>query len=253
MNKTIASLTVAIVAGGSSLSAQLPAVSNLSVTSDLTFATEYAFRGVEIADNSFQPSIEASMGDFYLGLFSNVPLEGQDQSEIHYYGGFTFALPDVDFVTFDVGAKVYHWPDAGLSRTHEGFIGAKFEDVGLEGVNAAVYYFYDLDRDAHVLEGKVGYSFQLDRNGRSSLDVSAFFGNQFGNIDQGQVTRTGDAMRVNENYHYYGASLEIPYQVSEFSALTAGAHYQTAEDADLRGSNLNDDNLYWTISYTAGF
>lgn len=248
MNKTIASLTAAVVAGGSSLSAFVPVAADLSVTSDLTFASEYVFRGVEFADNSFQPSIEASVGDFYVGLFSNLPIDQggtNDQSEIQYYGGFSLVVPGLEMVTFDVGATVYHWPNGGFNRTHEGFIGTKFEDVGVPGVSAAAYYFYDVDRRTHAVEGSVGYSFAIDQAGQTSLDLSAFYGNQFGgSIRQGSY-------RVNENYHYYGASAEMPYRLNEFSTLTAGAHYQSAERAQL--GMLRNKNFFWTVSYTAGF
>src|SRR5690606_24759715 len=99
MNKTIASISAAVVVGGSSLSALVPVAADLGVTSDLTYATEYVFRGYELADQSFQPSIEASVGDFYVGLFANLPTQRgglNDVSEIHYYGGFAVEVPGVE-------------------------------------------------------------------------------------------------------------------------------------------------------------
>lgn len=259
MNKTIATISAAVVVGGSSLSAFIPAAADLGVTSDLTFASEYVFRGVELADNSFQPSIEASFGDFYLGAFGNLPIDQgdkndqselhkNDQSELHYYGGFALAIPGMENIILDLGVTVYHWPDANADRTHEGFVGTKFENVGLPGVSTAVYYFYDTDRRSHVLEGSVGYSVALDTAGLTSLDLSALYGNQFG----GSMRDTYGINRTNESYHYYGASAEVPYRLNEFSTLTAGAHYQSTENATL-GAPFRDENLFWTLSYTAGF
>lgn len=256
MNKTIASLSAAVAVGGSSLSALVPVAADLGVTSDLTFASEYNFRGYELADNSFQPSIEASLGDFYLGLFANLPIDTARTgpknavSELQYYGGFAVEVPGVEGLFLDVGGTVYHWRDVGLDRTHEAYVGTKFEDVGLPGVSAAVYYFYDFDRRAHVAEGSIGYSFALDQAGDLSLDVSGVYGEQFG----GSIKNRG--IRVNENYTYYGASVEVPLRLNEFSTLTAGAHYQTAEGADLDnalGGVARGQNFFWTISYTAGF
>lgn len=226
---------------------------DLSVTSDLTFASEYVFRGVEFADNSFQPSLEASAGDFYVGLFSNLPIDQggkNNQNEIHYYGGFSLAVPGLEMLVLDIGGTVYHWPDAGLNRTHEGFVGATFQDVGIPGVSAAAYYFYDVDRRTHVLEGSLGYSMVLDQDGLFSLDLSAFYGNQFG----GSIR--GGSPRVNENYDYYGASAEMPFSLNEFSTISAGVHFQTTENATLGnfgGGQLRDKNLFYTVSYTAGF
>ncbi len=245
MNKTIASISVAVVLGGSSLSAQLiPSVADIGVTSDLTYATEYVFRGIERADHSFQPSVEVSAGDFYLGLWTNLAVSNTDnriqRNEVNYYGGFALDVPGAEFLTLDLGVIVYHFPRASMDRNHEVYVGTKFDDVGIEGVSAAVYYFYDFDIRSHVVEGSLGYSFDLSSlNVPASVDVSGIYGNQFGSsFDRGA-----------EAYFYYGASAEVPFAVNEFSTITAGVHWQTAE----RISNVVRDNLYWTLSYTAGF
>ncbi|HLS27589.1 MAG TPA: TorF family putative porin [Opitutales bacterium] len=251
MNKTIASISAAVIVGTSSLSAYLPVPAELGVTSDLTFASEYNFRGYEVADNSFQPSLEASFGDFYLGIFANLAVDNRNRSnqrvdnELQYYGGFEIAAPQFESLVFDVGGTVYHWPDSGSKRTHEVFIGTKLYDVGIEGINVGIKYYYDFDRRTHVAEGSAGYIFEIDPDGDLSLDVSAFFGQQFG----GSIKDRG--ARVNEDYHYYGASAELPFRLNEFSKLTPGVHYATAEKADLTGTR--GKNLFWTISYTAGF
>src|SRR5690625_3280394 len=102
MNKTIASISAAVIVGTSSLSAYLPVPAELGVTSDLTFASEYNFRGYEVADNSFQPSLEASFGDFYLGIFANLAVDNRNRSnqrvdnELQYYGGFEIAAPQFE-------------------------------------------------------------------------------------------------------------------------------------------------------------
>lgn len=247
MNKTLASISAAVVFGGTSLSAIVPAAADLGVTSDLTYASEYVFRGIERADESFQPSLEASVGDFYAGLWGNLPIRSGQQSELNYYGGFALDVPGLEMLTLDVGATVYHWPRAGLDRTHEAFVGTKFENFGIHGVSAAVYYFYDFDVRSHVVEGSVGYSFALAAMDiPASIDVSALYGNQFGSQIEGHP------FRGSENYHYYGASAELPWQLNEFSTLTAGVHYQTAEHVSLLGGGRGK-NAFWTISYTAGF
>jgi hypothetical protein len=85
----------------------------------------------------------------------------------------------------------------------------------------------------------------------ASIDVAAIYGSQFG-------SRIKDhPFRGSENYHYYGLSAELPWQLNEFSTVTAGVHYQTAER--IRFEDTFDTpagrgkNLFWTISYTAGF
>jgi len=254
MNKTIASISAAIVASGTSLSAFVPAVADFGVTSDITFASEYVFRGIERADQSFQPSVEANVGDFYVGVWANLPiqnrelLEDRGLTELNYYGGFAVDIPGVDFLTLDLGAKAYHFPRTGTNRNHEVFAGTKFQDLLVTGLGASVYYFYDIDLRSHVVEGSLGYSFDLNPvNVPASIDAAVLYGNQ-----SGRRIREG-AVRPGENYHYYGASLEMPFRLNEFSKVTAGVHYQTAERVNLAEIPGRGQNLFWTISYAAGF
>ncbi len=245
--------------GGSSLSAIIPIAADLGVTGDITFASEYNFRGYEVANNSLQASLEASLGDFYVGFFANAP-RGFDgpldlTDEYHYFGGFAVEVPGLQGLLLDVGITVYDWPEAGdlpgvrLDRTHEVYVGTKFNDiVNLDGVSAAVYLFHDIDRRANVAEAKVGYRIPLlSASEELALDLTALYGYQFG----GSIRDRG--LRINENYHYYGASAEVPFEVSEYSTLTAGVHYRTAEKARLAALGTRGQNLFWTISYTAGF
>ena len=252
MNKTIASISAFAVLGGSSLSAQwVPTAAELSVTSDITFASEYVFRGVEAADHSFQPSVEVSMGDFYAGLWTNLPT-GDGLTEIQYYGGLSVAVPDFPELVLDVGFTVNHWPDQSLRRSHEAFLGTKVRDFGVEGVSASLYYFYDFDVRSHVVEGSVGYSFPLEEFGlAASLDASATYGLQSGSSIKGGLDNPIRVARVQENYHYYGFSLEMPFHLNQNSTVTGGVHYYTAEK--LNGDWGRGQNLFWTISYTAGF
>lgn len=258
MNKTIASVSAAAVLGVATASAQwVPSAAELGVTSDLTIASQFVPRGVEAADWSFQPSVEASFGDFYMGLWSNLPLEPRvidamgryvgNTPEINYYGGFTIRPPEMRDLVLDMGITVYHWPRANLDRSHEIFAGAKMENIRQTGVSVSAYYFYDLDIKTHVVESSVGYSIALERWGLpASLDLSALLGIQSGSeIEQHQL-------RVSENYYYYGASVEVPMHLSPNSTLTAGVHYRTAEDFNPVGVG-RDNNLFWTLSYTAGF
>lgn len=258
MNKTIAFISAAVVLGGTGLSAQwVPAASDIAVTSDVTFASEYIFRGVERADYSFQPSVEASAGDFYVGLWANlatanhVPTVKSDlRNEVNYYGGFALEVPNAEFLTLDAGLTVYHNPRASLNRRHEAFVGTKISDIAnMNGVSAAVYYFYDFDIRSHVVEGSIGYSFDLSSlNVPASVDVSGLYGTQLGSsIKSNRLGAFGNA----ENYHYYGASAEVPFAVTENSTVSAGLHYQTAEKIDSSAGATK--NIFWTLSYTAGF
>src|SRR4051812_3284375 len=57
-----------------------------SLVTDLTYTSEYIFRGLERAGGSVQPSVEATAGDFSLGLWTSQPLRHHENNEVDCYG-----------------------------------------------------------------------------------------------------------------------------------------------------------------------
>lgn len=222
------------------LSAFIP--QDLSISSDLTYTSEYVFRGIELADESFQPTVELAYGDFYAGIWANLPTAAVD-SEINYYGGLSFDVPGADFVTFDAGLTVYYIPDSGDNNTHEVYLGALFDLPTLPALTASLYYFYDFDLGSHVAEAAVTYSQSLEQVGAPvSLDFTLFGGLQ------------GSSKNKSESYNYYGASIELPMAVTEFSAVTAGVHYATAEQYSFDlAEGERGKNLFWSLGYSTSF
>lgn len=210
---------------------------DVSITSDLTFASEYVFRGLELADRSFQPSVEIGVDDFYAGLWANLPIEQQD-SELNYYGGYAFTPPQAP-LALDAGITVYHFPDTNSNRTHEVFLGASMDNVAAPGLSAALYYFFDLDIHSHVVEGTLGYEMPLKAFAfpEASVITSIYAGGQ------------GGSQIKSENYNYYGGSVELPYALTEVTVVTAGLHYATAEKLAFDPGK----NLFWTISLASSF
>jgi uncharacterized protein (TIGR02001 family) len=237
MKKTIISLASCALPA-CMLSAFIP--QDLSISSDITYTSEYVFRGLELADESFQPTVELAYGDFYAGIWANQAFASDPgYTEINYYGGLSFDVPGADFVTFDAGLTVYHYPDTSSNRTHELYLGALFDLPTLPALTASLYYFYDLDLGSHVGEGAVTYSQSLEQVGAPvTLDFTVFGGVQGSDSDE------------SESYNYYGASIELPMAVTEFSALTVGVHYATAEKF---GGDARGKNLFWSLGYSTSF
>lgn len=211
-----------------------------SVSSDITYASDYVFRGIKFADDSFQPTLEAAYGDFYAGIWANLPTES-DASEINYYGGINFEVPGFDLASFDAGLTVYHYPGQGEQRTHEFYLGALFSIPQHPALTAGLYYFHDVDLGSHVGEGSVTYAHSLEALGLpASLDFTVLGGLQ------------GTTKTRSESFNYYGGSIELPVALNEFSAVTAGVHYATAEKYSF-GPGERGKNLFWTIGYSAAF
>lgn len=220
------------------LSAALPP--EVAVSSDVTYSSRYLFRGVKRASDSIQPNVEAGMGDYYAGLWANLPT-GRAGSEIQYYGGRSLPLPTVEFAALDFGATFYDYPQSGVNRTHEFFVGAQVRAPRLPSLSGSLYYFHDVDLRSRVAEASAVYAVSLERWGLpSSLDLSLVGGLQGGHAGK------------SESYHYYGGAIELPFALNDYAAVTVGLHYQTAEKRSFRAGERNR-SLYSSVSYSAWF
>ncbi len=229
--KKIALILAALVAGAS-LSAQAPAAPSYSVTVDFPYASKYVFRGVQYAEDSFQPSIKLTSGSFYLGLWTNQPITSNIDNEIDFYGGYGFKLSDT--WSLDVGATLYYYPElddsTGLdNNTFEGYVGA----TGTFGsFTTGFYIFNDFTLDALTLQGTLGYSVPISDQASFSL---------LGTIGKVNYDASGD-------YTYYGVGATVPYKLSDTATLTVGLQYAT-HDID----GLDDSHFWGTVGLTVVF
>lgn len=232
MKKTLV-IGLAVLCAGSVARSQ-----DFSISSDLTFASEYIFRGIKLAENSLQPSIEFAADEFYAGLWTNLPLENRSsanlEDELDFYLGFTPKLSDA--VTLDIGATHYYFTGASgrptTDSTTEAFIGANFL---FENFSPGVYAYYDFDLEAFTIQGNLGFSIPLDQVG-TSLDLAFNVGHV--NPDEG------------ESYLYYGAGLSVPYKINENATVKVGVNWASH---DLNDQLIEDDHLWFTAGVTVGF
>lgn len=191
--------------------------------------SEYVFRGVEIASESFQGSIEGTYGDIYFGLWGSEPIDSidSDTSEFDLYGGWGYAIDDT--LSLDVGGTVYHYPDAS-DETFELFVGIS-ADVQLA---PSAYVYYDFDLEVFTFEGSIGHSITLNES--SSIELGAALG--FVEPDAGN------------GYSYYSTSADYVYSLSGNTDFAVGLRYST-NDHDLGASP--DGNLWGGLSLTTSF
>ncbi|MBC2605587.1 TorF family putative porin [Pelagicoccus albus] len=191
--------------------------------------SEYVFRGVELASESFQGGIEGAYGDYYFGLWGSEAIDsfGKDSTEIDLYGGWGYALNDT--LQLDLGGTIYHYPDAS-DETFELFVGVTADTALAPGA----YVFYDFDLEVLTLETSIGHSIAIDDV--SSIELGAAVG--YAREDAGF------------NYLYYSATADYVYQISDSTSVAAGLRY-SANDEDLGYSP--DGNLWGGISFTTSF
>jgi uncharacterized protein (TIGR02001 family) len=240
MKKT--AILLSAIAAGAGLNAQ-EVKSSYSVTTDFTYASEYIFRGVEAAGNSFQPSVEVSVGDAYVGLWTNNPVNDGETNEIDIYGGYKYKLSDA--LSFEAVGTYYWYPEATGGATKDSV------EVGLgatytyQGISSSLYYYYDFTLAADVIQASVGYSVPLEAIG-SSVEFNVFVGTA-----DGRDWAPDSGKKVMEIYNYYGFDINIPYKLNDKAAINTGLHY-AANDAYFDGS-APDSNLWFTVGLSVGF
>lgn len=225
--KKITAILAASVAGATIAGAQ-----ELSVSTGVAWETDYIFRGVQLAEEYFAPSVDVSYGDFYAGMWAALPVDAMYANEIDFYAGYGFGISET--VSGDFGVTYYTYPEAGSGEdTIEAYAGLSFEAV----LSPAVYVFYDFDLEALTLEGSIGHSVELSEEG--SVDMSAYLG--WVDPDMG------------DSWEYYGAGVAYNYAFTENAAFSIGLNWYASSE-DTIGENFDDDNEFTiATSITAGF
>ena len=205
--------------------------STYTVTADFPYVSSYVFRGVKLADDCFQPSLKLAAGNAYAGIWMSQPVEASVDNEIDFYGGYTFALSKG--WSLDVGATLYYYPQmdpaAGDESTFEAYVGLT-GTVG--GITLGGYVYQDFTLKATTVQGSIGYSVPV--NDKLSINFSGNLG--YVTPDQG------------DSYTYYGASVQLPWKISDKATVTIGGSYAN-NDID----NAVDDIFWANIGFTYTF
>ncbi len=234
MKKTI--LALAALAAGVSASAQEAAKSSdLSVTVDITYVSNYVFRGGLLAENSIQPSIEATYGDFYAGVWYSDDVNAAALSETDVYAGYNLAINET--FSADFGVTRYLYDGQSGADTTEVYAGLKANVL----LSPSAYYYYDFDREVSSYIGSVGYSIPVEKVG-VSIDLSATYGYI-------QIPAT--------DYSYWGVGAAIPYKLSETAKLTAAVNYTHADSKNLPAvagyTSSEQDQFVFSLGLSVGF
>lgn len=281
MKKLIATLAIAVGMSGTGLFAQTgDSLEDLSITGTFDYESSYIFRGVRLANDSFQPSVEFGYpvlgGDFYTGMWVNLPITrsgfggnqgGNTQNvnnEIDIYAGF--AYPVTDIVTLDAGFTYYWYPDSPANSNAPGglataayvepYIGASFDVL----LSPAIYIYYALDQltkpgssspDSGILtvEVSIGYSFDLAEY--TSLEGASFDVGAYAGV---YIPEDSSAFNAQEAF-YGGVTADFVYAFSENVSSSIGFRYSNFSQSGVQtgtgGFAANQNNIW--VGATLGF
>jgi len=192
---------------------QAPA-SQLALTANTTFATDYIFRGISQTDEgpAVQGGFELEYNVLYLGVWgsnvdfgSEVNAFGNAQTvapiEIDWYGG---VRPEWKGISFDLGVFYYTYP-GGLESWHLDYVefGTAASYTAFERVTFGIVNWWTFENSGNVgyndvLEGSVSYAF--DKVWIFGPSVSALIGRQWGEESEGGIS-----------YTYWNAGLTLDF------------------------------------------
>lgn len=216
--------------------------SSYSVTTDFAYTSQYVFRGVKAAGSSFQPSVEVTMEDFYLGLWTSQPITKHQDNEIDVYGGYKYKLNES--VSLEAVGTYYWYPEAkGFTtrKSYEAGLGATYTH---SSISASLYYYHDFKLKSDTLQGSVGYSLPLQAIG-ASLDITGFYGTV-----NSHDASPDSPWKIRESYNYYGIDVSVPYKLSEKATFTLGGHWARNDNLP---PDVDDSHVWWTAGITVGF
>lgn len=236
MNKNILATLAASCALGTIASAQLD-TADISISSTVGFESEYVFRGVQLAGNSLQASVELNVAGAYVGVWTNQAIRQTvggniADNEVDFYVGYSFAATDL--VELDVGATYYYFPESAADKSIEGFIGATFDTF----LSPSLYVFRDFDLKTWTVEGSVGHTIDL-------ADVAPGVSFEVGGTLGWVSVKNGD------DYLYVGGTADLKYSFTDNASASIGVRL-TKNDID-RVLIANRENFWFGFSFTAGF
>jgi uncharacterized protein (TIGR02001 family) len=246
MKKLISTVALAGLGLGS-LNAQnvvQDTVADLSISGTFDFESQYIFRGKQRGWQSFQPGVEFGYpimgGEAYAGVWTNQQIDNKAafyQDEVDFYAGY--AYPVTDMFVLDAGFT-YYWFSSNNARPANAF-GPSFSSgparqnreiyVGATAdviMSPAVYFYYDFDQNQTVIEGSVGYSFDLGEYagiGGLAIDLGAYYGWLNAKRAYG-MTGAG----VDNGYMYGGATVDFVYSISQNVSASVGARWSANND-----------------------
>lgn len=232
-------LALAVLTAGVSAQAQTAVAaqsSALSVTADISYVSEYVFRGVSFAGDSIQPSVKATYGDFYASVWNSDDLNSGLQSfnETILTAGYGYKLSDS--IKLDVGVIRYLYDGQSDFDSTELYVGASVDTI----LKPSFYAYYNNEIEESgvaTYTASIGHSIALSVIG-SSLDLSALVG--FVNAYD------------NEEYVYGVISAAVPYKLNENATLTFGVAYVANDDDSLGGGVTTLDNGNNEVVYKVG-
>ena len=265
-----AATTLADTKAATNLIQAVPALENFSMNLTLGFETEYVFRGIQCAAQSFQPDLNMAYdlgnGFSIVGdIWSNAPIKNKDSdNEIDLYAGLAYSYK---MITVNAGYVYYWYPRHGedsLNHSNEAQFTVEVDTsdwLGQFNITPSVGYFYDFDYDCNTIEAALSYSAPISKwlvgDEYLSLETSVYYGYCFyGNLGadggNGAYYDTGEPIyKQTAGYGYFGVSSDLVLQVTDFCSVSVGIRYTHTNAGEL--AECKEDQVWMGSAVSFGF
>lgn len=216
----------------------------ITVDASLDYMGKYIWRGQLVTDDPvLQPAVNVGYDKFTLSVWGNMELtsvngETQEFTEIDYTLDYTDALPEMDGVTYSLGAIHYQFPRAatvaapnGSQTTTELYAGLGFDTI----LSPTVTLYHDID-EAGGLYASFGVSHSIDISEYAlmddmvnSVDLAASLGYGDGNYNEDYWGGPGAVDCFND----FVLSATLPIELCEYATLNASCNYVSVVDGSL--------------------
>lgn len=195
-----------MTAAGASLAASSGIAQDFTASVSTGYETDYVFRGIQIAEESMQASVDASYGDAYFGLWALQALDQDyDYNEVNAYAGYGIALDDT--YRLDFGATGYFYPEDDFADdTYEAFVSLSAD---LWDLTPTASVYYDFELESWTLEASATYTWAFDE--RNAIETGA---------SVGWVEEEGDS-----DYAYLMFAADYVYSFSEAASISVGGRF----------------------------
>lgn len=222
--------------------------SDYAVTTDFSYTSDYVFRGVKSAGNSFQPSVEFASGDFNAGLWTNQPVTKSENNEVDLYAGYRWNVNSRFAV--EGAATYYLYPEsrASLGQTKNSYelsVGASYDVAPL---TPSLFYYHDFRLKSDTLQASIGHKMPLGGVSAATFDTSIFAGS----VRFKDLLPDAPGAAVHESYSYYGIDVSIPYKLAANATFTVAAHYARNQNLSPAAGAVKD-RTWFTAGVTIGF
>ncbi len=217
------------------------------------YFTKYIWRGQNLNDKSvFQPSVSVGLSGFTASVWGNLDLTGENQNageftEFDYGLDYSAAIPDVNGVSFSIGALYYDFPNTTEEPTAEVYGGLNF-DLPL---TPYVKWYRDVKAiNGSYLQFGVGHSigkiWELNDKCYCGLQIGSSIG--YGSPRYNKGYFDVDSARMND----WTSSIAFPFCIGAW-VIKPSVNYSTMLSSAIRTATEKSDNFWGGLTICTEF